>query len=85
MSVRTPERFVRKSTWQVADVIRPPVYASLIIQAASDLIIGKSEAHITSRKKKKKSVLRMDCNVCVLDLFVKVLSGATAPIKYKPV
>ena len=28
MSVRTPEGFVRKSTWQVADVRRPLVSAS---------------------------------------------------------
>ena len=28
MSVRTLERFVRKGTWQVADVRRPPVSAS---------------------------------------------------------
>ena len=31
MSVRTPERFVRKSTWQVADVRRPLVSASHIV------------------------------------------------------
>ena len=35
MSVRTPEGFVRKSTWQVADVRRPLVSASHIIQAGS--------------------------------------------------
>ena len=34
-----------------------------------------------NRKKKDKPVLRMDCNVYVLDLFVKVPSGAVAPIK----
>ena len=32
MSVRTPEGFVRKSTWQVADVRRPLVSASHIIK-----------------------------------------------------
>ena len=38
-----------------------------------------------NRKKKEKSMLRRGGNVYVLDLFVKVPSGATAPIKYKPV
>ena len=37
-----------------------------------------------TRKKKEKSVLRKEGNVYVLDLFVKVPSGATAPFKYKP-
>ena len=32
MSVRNPEGFVRKSMWQVADVRRPLVSASRIIQ-----------------------------------------------------
>ena len=41
MSVRTPEGFVRKSAWQVADVRRPLVSASVIIQAGNDLFIGK--------------------------------------------
>ena len=41
MSVRTPEGFVRKSTWQVADVRRPLVSASHIIQAGDDLFTGK--------------------------------------------
>ena len=41
MFVRTPEEFVRKSTWQVADVRRPLVSASHIIQAGNDLLIGK--------------------------------------------
>ena len=36
------------------------------------------------RMKKEKSVLRQEGNVYVLDLFVKVPSGAAAPIKYKP-
>ena len=37
-----------------------------------------------NRKKKEKSMLRKEDNVYVLDLFVKVPSGATAPIKNKP-
>ena len=36
MFVRTPQGFVRRSTWQVADVRRPPVSASHIIQAGND-------------------------------------------------
>ena len=56
--------------------------ASHIIQAGNDLFIGKNEAYIMNRKK-EKSVLRKEGNVCVLDLFVKVPSGAVAPIKYK--
>ena len=35
-------------------------------------------------RKKEKSVLRTEGRVYVLDLFVKVLSGAAAPIQYKP-
>ena len=46
MSVRTPEGFVRKGTWQVADVRRHLVTASHIIQAGNDLCIGKDEACI---------------------------------------
>ena len=38
MSVTTPEGFVRKSTWQVADVRRPLVSASHIIQGGNDLV-----------------------------------------------
>ena len=38
-----PEGFVRKTTWQVADVRRPLVSASHIIQAGNDLFIGKDE------------------------------------------
>ena len=78
MSVRTLVGSVRKSTWQVADVRRPLVSASHIIQA------GKNEAYIMNRKMKKTSVLMKEGNVYVLELFVKVPSGATAPIKYKP-
>ena len=37
-----------------------------------------------NRKKKEKLVLRKAGNVYVLDLFVKVPSGAVAPITYKP-
>ena len=55
MSVRTPEGFVRKSTWQVADVRRPLVSASHIIQAGNDLLIGKDEAYIMNRKKKENA------------------------------
>ena len=84
MSVRTPEGFVRKSTWQVADVRRPLVSASHIIQAGSDLFIAKDEAYIMNRRRTGKSSLRKEGNVYVLDLFVTVSSGAAAPIKYKP-
>ena len=57
---RTPEGFVRKSTWQVADVRKPLVSASHIIQAGNDLFIGKDEACIMNRKKKEKSMLRKE-------------------------
>ena len=49
MSVRTREGFVRKSTSQVADVRRPLVSASHLIQAGNDLFIGKDEAYIMNR------------------------------------
>ena len=55
-----------------------------IIQTRSDLFIGEDEAYIMNRKEEDKSVLRKEGNVYVLDLFVKVPSGAVAPIKYKP-
>ena len=84
MSVRTLEGFVRKSTWQVADVRRPLVSASHIIHAGSDLFIGNDEAYIMNKKKKEKSVLRKEGNVYVLDLFVKVPPSAVASIQYKP-
>ena len=84
MSVRTPEGFVRRSTWQVADVRRPLVSASHIIQAGNDLFIGKGEAYIMNRKK-KKSMLRKEGNVYVLHLFVKVPPSATTAIRYEPV
>ena len=64
MSVRTPEGFVRKSTWHVADVRRPLVSASHIIQAGNDLLIGKDEAYIMNRKKKETSVLRERKGMC---------------------
>ena len=63
-SVRTPEGSVRKSTWQVADVRRPLVSASHVIQAGNDLFIGKDEAYIMNRKKKEKSVFRKEGNGC---------------------
>ena len=85
MSVRTPEGFVRKSTWQVADVRRPLVSASHIIQAGNDLFIGNHEAYIMNQKKKEKSILRKEGNVYVLDLFVRVLSSLEAPIVYTPI
>ena len=84
MSVRTPEGFVRKSTWQVADVRRPLVSASHIIQAGNDLFIGKDEAYIMNRKKEEKSMLRKEGNVYVLDLFVRVPPNVTAPVTYTP-
>ena len=84
MSVRTLEGCVRKSTWQGADVRRPLVSASHIIQASNDLFMVKKEAYVMNSKKKEKSVLSNEGNVYVLDLFVNVPSGATAPIKYKP-
>ena len=67
MSARTPEGFARKSAWQVADVRRPLVSASHIIQAEKDLFIGMDEACIMNRKK-EKSMLRKEGNVYVLDL-----------------
>ena len=51
MSVRTPEEFVRESTWQIADVGRPQVSASHIIQGGNDSFIGKDGAYIMYRKK----------------------------------
>ena len=83
MSVRTPG-FARKSTWQVADVRRPLVSASHIIQAGNDLFIGKDEAYIMNRKKKEKLMLRNEGNVYVLDLFVRVPPGVKAPVTYTP-
>ena len=43
MSIRTLERHVRKSTWQVADVGKPLVSVSHIIQTGNVLFIGKDE------------------------------------------
>ena len=45
---------------------------------------GMKEAYVMNRMKKEKSVLRKEGNLYVLDLFVKVPSGAAAPIKHKP-
>ena len=84
MSVRTPEGLVGQSTWQVADVRRPLVSVSHIIQAGNDLFIGKDEAYIMNRRKKEKSMLRKEGNVYVLDLFVRVPPGVTAPVTYTP-
>ena len=84
MSVRTPWGFVRKSTWQVADVRRPLVSASHVIHAGSDLFVGKDEACILNRKKKEKSMLRKEGNVYVLDLFVRVAPSVTAPVTHTP-
>ena len=63
---------MRKSTWQIADVRRPLVSASHIIQDGNDLFIGKDEAYIMNRKKKEKSIFRKEGNVYVLGLFVRV-------------
>ena len=84
MSVRTREGFVRKSTWHVADVRRPLVSASHIIQAGSDVFIGKDEAYIINRKKKEKSMLRKEGNVYVLVFFVRVPPNVTASVTYTP-
>ena len=75
---------MRKSTWQAADVRRPLVSASHIIQAGNDLFIGKDEAYTMNRKRKEKSMLRKQGNVYVLDLFVRVPSSVAAPIVYTP-
>ena len=69
MSVRTPEGFVRKSTWQVADESRPLESASCIILTGNDLFIGKNETYIMNRKKKENSVHRKAGNVCAFDFF----------------
>ena len=79
-NIKSYGRFVHKSTWQVADVRRPLVSASHVIQAGNDLFIGKDEAYIM----KRKSMLRKDGNVYVLDLFVRVPSSVAAPIVYTP-
>ena len=65
MSVRTPEGFVRRSTWQVADVRRPLV--SHIIQAGNDLFIGKDEAYImTGRRRTSQSSERQGTRTCLI-------------------
>ena len=58
--------------------------ASQIIQAGSDLFIGKDEACIMNRSMKEKSRLRKEGNLYVLDSFVKMPPCAVAPSKYKP-
>ena len=58
--------------------------ASHINQAGNDLFIGKDEAYIMNRKKKEKSENRIEGHVYVLDLFVKVPAGATAPVTRTP-
>ena len=73
---------MRKSTWQVADVKRPLVSASHIIQAGHDIFIGKNEAYIMNRKMKEKP---MEGNVYMLELFVRVPPSVTAPVTYTPV
>ena len=55
-----------------------------LIQAGNDLFIGKDEAYIMNRRRKEKSLLRKEGNVYVLDLFVKVPPGVTAPVTYTP-
>ena len=74
----TLEGFVRKSTWQVADVRRPLLSASHFIEAGNDMFIGKDETYIMNRKNKEKSMLRG--NVYVLDVFVRVPSSVAASI-----
>ena len=44
------DSFVRKSTWQVADVRRPLVSASHIMQAGNDLFIGKDDECINEQE-----------------------------------
>ena len=83
LSVRTPEGFVRKSTWQAADVRRSLVSASRIILDGNDLFVGKDEAYVTNMRK-EKSILRNEGNVSVLDLLVMVPSRVTAPVTHTP-
>ena len=63
--------------------MRRPCVIFHIKQASSDVFSGKNEAYIMNRKK-ETLVLSKEGNVYVLGLFVKVPSGATAPIKHKP-
>ena len=80
MSVRTPEGFVRNST--LAGCRCEKTHCIGITHHP------KPEASCSSgrneEKKKDNSVLRKEGNVYVLDVFVKVPSGAIVPIKYKP-
>ena len=75
---------MRKSTGQVADLRRPLVSASHIIQGGNHQFIGKDEAYIVNRKKKEKSMHRKEGNVYVLDLFVRVPPSVTAQVIYMP-
>ena len=83
MSVKTQRGFLRTSTWQVTHVGRPLESASHFVQVGKDLFIGKNETYIMNRKK-KTSMLRKEGIVYVLNLLVKVLSGAAPPIEHKP-
>ena len=62
----------------------PGVSLPHIIQAGTDLFIGKDEAYIMNRRR-EKSALRKEGDVYVLDLFVKEPPSAVAPSKYMPV
>ena len=74
MCVRTLEGFVRKSTWQVADVRK-----TTCVRISHHPSLACSGGYIMNRKKKEKSVLRKEGNMYVLDSCAKVPSGATAP------
>ena len=65
VSVRTPDGFVHKSNWQVADVRRTLVSASHIIQAGDDLIIGTNEACVENRKKDKSMLRKATCTCSI--------------------
>ena len=58
---------MRKSTWQVADVRTPLVSASHIIQAGSDLLIEKDEAH----HEQQEGETNAQKGECVRALFVR--------------
>ena len=74
VSVRTRDGFVRKSTWQVADVRRPWCQPPTSSKPGMTCSVGR---------KREKSMLRKEVNVHVLDMFVKVPPSAIAPSKYK--
>ena len=75
----------RKSTWHVVDVKRPFCIGISHHPSRERAVHWEDEAYIMNRKKNDKSVLRKEGNVHLLDLFVNVPSGATAPIKYMEV